>query len=87
MQASQQLALMTAVDDAVRLAASDRVLRLLIQNLPKLPERPAYRLFLAHYFLRRNRVSDAVRVARHCMGRCGFLKPRASRCRPSVFWR
>jgi hypothetical protein len=38
MQASQQLALMTEVDDAVRLAASDRVLRLLIQNLPKLPE-------------------------------------------------
>ena len=69
MQASQQLALMTEVDDAVRLAASDRVLRLLIQNLPKLPERPAYRLFLAHYFLRRNRVSDAVRVARHCMER------------------
>ena len=69
MQPSSQLALMTEVDDAVRLAASDRVLRLLIQNLPKLPERPAYRLFLAHYFLRRNRVSDAVRVARHCLER------------------
>ena len=69
MQASPQLMLMTEVDDAVRLAASDRVLRLLIQNLPKLPERAAYRLFLAHYFLRRNRVSDAVRVARHCLER------------------
>lgn len=69
MQVSSQLALMTEVDDAVRLAASDRVLRLLIQNLPKLPERPAYRLFLAHYFLRRNRTPDAIRVARHCLDR------------------
>ncbi len=69
MQASQQLALMTEVDEAIRLAASDRVLRLLIQNLPKLPERPAYRLFLAHYFLRRNRTADAIRVARHCLER------------------
>ena len=69
MQASQQLALMTEVDDAIRVAASDRVLRLLIQNLPKLPERPAYRLFLAHYFLRRNRTADAIRVARHCLER------------------
>lgn len=69
MQASEQLALMTEVDEAVRLAASDRVLRLLIQNLPKLPERAAYRLFLVHYFLRRNRVSDALRVARHCLER------------------
>jgi len=69
MQASQQLALITEVDEAVRLAASDRVLRLLIQNLPKLPERAAYRLFLAHYFLRRNRTADAIRVARHCMER------------------
>ncbi|NQW62287.1 MAG: hypothetical protein HQ461_05605 [Deltaproteobacteria bacterium] len=69
MQASQQLALITEVDEAVRLAASDRLLRLLIQNLPKLPERAAYRLFLAHYFLRRNRTADAIRVARHCMER------------------
>lgn len=69
MQASPQLMLMTEVDEAVRVAASDRVLRLLIQNLPKLPERPAYRLFLAHYFLRRNRTADAIRVARHCMER------------------
>ena len=69
MQASPQLRLITEVDEAVRLAASDRVLRLLIQNLPKLPERAAYRLFLAHYFLRRNRPADAIRVARHCMER------------------
>lgn len=69
MQPSLQLALMTEVDDAVRLSASDRVLRLLIQNLPKLPERAAYRLFLAHYFLRRNRTADAVRVARFCLER------------------
>ena len=69
MQASQQLALITEVDEAVRVAASDRVLRLLIQNLPKLPERAAYRLFLAHYFLRRNRTADAIRVARHCLER------------------
>lgn len=69
MQPSLQLALMTEVDDAVRLSASDRVLRLLIQNLPKLPERAAYRLFLAHYFLRRNRPADAIRVARFCVDR------------------
>jgi hypothetical protein len=66
---SAHLALVKAIDEAESSGEIDRALRLLVQNLPRLPARPAYRLHVADLCVRTGRAADATRIAAHCVER------------------